>query len=225
MKFVFDSRASDSPFVEEVWQTQSEGGGSFISSASSNVEMIVTRQKNAIHFSVRGPETKASPAPIPEDAEFLGILFKVGTFLPHLPVDQLIDGGITLPEAASHSFWMQGSAWEFPTFENADTFVRRLVRQGLLAHDPIVGAALQGQLTDLSARSVQRRFRRVTGVTHGLMVQIERARYAMNLLQQGVPILDTVEQAGYYDQQHLTRSLKHLIGNTPARLMDSIADE
>jgi hypothetical protein len=39
-------------------------------------------------------------------------------------------------------------------------------------------------------------------------------------LQQGVSILDTVEQAGYFDQPHLTRSLKYLIGQTPAQIRE-----
>lgn len=225
MKMVFEYRPSDSSFVEMVWRTQSEGGGSFISAATSNLEMVITKQKDITTFTLRGPETKASHAPIPEDAEFLGILFKVGTFIPCFPVSQLVDGSINLPEAASQSFWLHGSAWQFPNFENADTFIERLVRQGLLAYEPIVEAALQGQLTDLSTRSVQRRFRRVTGLTHGTMYQIQRARHAMTLLQQGVSILDTVEQAGYYDQPHLTRSLKHLIGQTPAQIIDNSSNE
>ena len=37
-----------------------------------------------------------------------------------------------LPEATSTSFWLSGSAWQFPTYENAETFVDRLVRDGLL---------------------------------------------------------------------------------------------
>jgi AraC-like DNA-binding protein len=213
------SRASDSSFVETIWRSQNEGGGSFISSAASNMEMVVTKQKSAISFTVRGPETKASPAPIPEDAEFFGIFFKLGTFMPYLPASDLVDGGINLPEAASQSFWLHGSAWHFPDFDNADTFVDRLVRQGLLAHEPIVEAALQGQLKELSVRSVQRRFRRATGLTHGTLFQIERARHAMTLLQQGVSILDTVDQAGYYAQPPLTRALKLFIGQTPAQIL------
>jgi methylphosphotriester-DNA--protein-cysteine methyltransferase len=138
---------------------------------------------------------------------------------------------------------LHGSAWQFPNFDNADTFVNRLVRQGLLAHEPIVEAALQEQLNrccqlpwlhqprwldepaaeyllkELSVRSVQRRFLRATGLTHKTMFQIERAQYAVTLLQQGVSILDTVEQAGYYDQPHMTRSLKHFIGQTPAEIL------
>jgi len=72
MNFVFDHRSSDSPFVESVWHTYSEGGGSFISSAASHWEMVLTKQKGKVTFSIRGPDTKASPAPIPTDAEFLG---------------------------------------------------------------------------------------------------------------------------------------------------------
>jgi AraC-like DNA-binding protein len=219
MKFSFEERPSDSPYVEMVWRTQSEGGGSFISSAASKMEMVVTKQKNRISFTVRGPETKASPAPIPDDAEFFGIVFKLGTFMPHLPATELVDTGINLPGAANQSFWLQGSAWQFPTFDNADTFVNRLVRQGLLAHEPVVEAALQGRLKDLSIRSVQRRFLRATGLTHTAVYQIERARQAAALLERGVPILDTVEQAGYADQPHLTRSLKRLIGQTPAQIL------
>jgi AraC-like DNA-binding protein len=224
MKFVFDSRLSDSPFVEAIWRTQSEGG-SFISSAASKMEMVITKQKNAISFTVRGPETKASPAPIPEDAEIIGITFKLGTFMPCLPASELVDQGINLPKAASQSFWLHNSAWQFPNFDNADTFVDRLVRQGLLAHEPIVEAALQGQLKELSARSVQRRFLRATGLTHKAIHQIERARSAMTLLQQGVSILDTIDQAGYYDQPHMTRSLKHLIGQTPAEILRGYGSE
>lgn len=223
MSFVFDNRSSDSPFVEVIWSSQSGSpeitGTSFISSADSHIEMVVTKQQDKITFTMRGPETKASPAPIPENAEWLGIIFKHGTFMPSLPTSKLVDGGINLPEAAGQSFWLNGSAWQFPNFENADTFVARLVREGLLAYEPIVEAALQGHVKDLSLRSVQRRFLRATGMTHGTIYQIQRARRAMTLLQQGVSILDTVDQAGYADQPHLTRSMKHLIGQTPAQLL------
>ncbi len=36
----------------------------------------------------------------------------------------------------------------------------------------------------------------------------------------GVSILDAVHEAGYFDQSHLTRSLKHFIGLTPAQIID-----
>lgn len=201
MAIIYEAeRDSDSSFVDMVWYSQSAGSGSFISSATSKLEMVITKQQGGVSFSILGPFTRAFPAPIPEDAEFIGITLKLGTFIPCLPVHDLINGGIQLPEGAGRSFWLHGSTWQLPDFENADIFIDRLVHQGLLAHEPMVEAALNGQIMDLSERSLQRRFRRITGLTHGTLYQIERARLAMTLLQQGVSILDTVEQAGYYDQ-------------------------
>ncbi len=219
MSFIFEERPSDSALVERVWRTQSEKGGSFTSQAASLLEIVITKQQGKLTLTVRGPETKARPAPIPENAEFFGIQFKLGTFLSHLPASNLVDGGLLLPEATSKTFWLNGAVWQFPDFENADIFVKRLVQSGLLVHDPVIAAAVQGQHKELSLRSLQRRFLRATGLTHVTVRQIERARQAATLLEQGLPILDTVEQVGYADQPHLTRALKHFMGQTPAQII------
>ncbi len=97
--------------------------------------------------------------------------------------------------------------------------MNRLVRSGLLVHAPVIEASLQRRLNDLSLRSVQYRFVQATGITQNLARQIERARYATLPLQQGVSIPDTIVEAGYYDQPHLTRSLQRFIGQTPAQLL------
>jgi hypothetical protein len=208
MIFIFEERPSDSSFVETIWRTQSERAGSFISRAVSHGEIVVTKHQGKTTLTVRGPETKAAPAPCPANAEFFGIQFKLGTFMPHLPVKNLVDGAANLPEATSQSFWINGSAWQFPDYENAETFVDKLVREGLLVREPIVDAVLHGQLQEQSLRSVQRRFLQATGLTHSTIRQIERTRQAVTLLEQGVSILGTVEQTGYADQPHLTRSLQ-----------------
>ena len=97
-------------------------------------------------------------------------------------------------------------------------FVARLVREGIVVRDAGVEAALDNQPGRLPIRSAQRHFLRATGITHRTVRQIERARYATTLLKQGVSILDTVYDAGYFDQAHLTRSLKTLIGQTPMEI-------
>lgn len=63
---------------------------------------------------------------------------------------------------------------------------------------------------------MRHRFVQAIGLTQVSIRQIERARFAMSLLQQGVSILDVVVQAGYADQSHLTRSLGRFVGQTPA---------
>lgn len=220
MIFTFDERPADSPFVEKLWRTQSESDGTFLSRAVCHWEMVVTKHRGKTTLTVRGPETKATLAHCPEDAEFFGIQFKLGTFMPRLSARDLLDGEMDLPEATSRSFWLSGSTWQFPDYDNAETFVNRLVREELLVCDPIVDASLQGQPQKLSLRSVQRRFLQATGLTHSAVHQIERAREAVALLEQGISILDTVDQAGYADQPHLTRSLKRLIGYTPAQIIE-----
>jgi AraC-like DNA-binding protein len=224
MIFTFEERPSDSPFVEQIWRAHSERAGWFISVAASHWEMVVTRQYGKTILTVRGPETKATPLHCSADGEWLGIRFKLGTVMPHLPASDLVDGAVNLPDAGSRSFWLERSAWQFPDFENADTFVERLVRDDLLIREPVVQSALYDQLRDRSLRTAQRHFLRTTGLTHSTVRQIERARYATTLLRQGRSILDVVYEAGYFDQPHLTRALKHFIGLTPAQIMDRSRD-
>ncbi|HEV7716996.1 MAG TPA: helix-turn-helix domain-containing protein, partial [Steroidobacteraceae bacterium] len=64
----------------------------------------------------------------------------------------------------------------------------------------------------------QRHFLYATGMTHTTLKQIERARRATQLLREGVSASDVALEAGYFDQPHLTRSLRHLIGLTPTRI-------
>jgi AraC-like DNA-binding protein len=215
-----EDRLSDSSFVERIWRCHSEGTAPFLSIAVSRSELVVTKLQGKITMTVRGPETKATPlGDSPADGEWFGIVLKLGTFLPHLPTSRLTDTGVTLLEATRNSFWLSGSAWEFPTYDNAEIFVNRLVRAGVVAHDPVIEADLHGQIKALTPRSVQYHFLQATGITQNLARQIERARYATLLLQQGVSIPDPTLKAGYYDQPHLTRSLQRFIGQTPAELL------
>ncbi|MGQ0602496.1 MAG: helix-turn-helix domain-containing protein [Anaerolineales bacterium] len=106
----------------------------------------------------------------------------------------------------------------YPTFDNVDVFVGRLARAGLMHFDPAISDALARDEVALPARSMQRRFLAVTGMSQTALRQIGRARLAAKLLRQGVSIADVTYQLDYYDQAHLTRLLRRLIGHTPARL-------
>jgi AraC-like DNA-binding protein len=220
MDFTCDERLSDSPFVERVWRSYSVQSGNFISMADVHWGIVITRSKGKITVTIRGPETKASTAYCIPDAEFIGIQFKPGTIMPNFPAKMLMDRqDVNLPDANSQSFYLNGSAWQLFDYENADSFVKKLTREGLLLHDPVIDATLQGQIPDVSLRTVQRRFLNATGQTNTLIFQINRARQAAALLKEGVSILDTVEQTGFFDQSHLTNSLKTYVGQTPAQIL------
>jgi AraC-like DNA-binding protein len=221
MDLICEERLSDAPFVERVWRSQGERPGPFISMAEIECGFAITKYRGRTFITLRGPTSRAAPAFCLADAEFFGIQFKPGVFMPNIPAKMVMDRhDLNLPEAGSTSFWLNGAAWQYPDYESADTFVNHLVRAGLLVYDPIVGNVLQREPVDTTLRTVQRRFLQATGLTYNTMYQINRAQYATTLLNEGVSILDTVHQAGYFDQPHLTRALKHFIGLTPAQIID-----
>ena len=217
----FEERPSDSPLVERVWRSHSERSDEFSSIAACTWDMVLSRGRGGTSMIVRGPETRATNAYCPTDGEWFAIRFKCGTYMPHFPPSILRDrNDVVLPNAASRSFWLNGSAWDFPDFDNAETFVNRLVRRALLVTDPLLSDVLQGYIPpSTSDRTVQRRFLSIAGLTRSAVEQIERARSATLMLREGRSILDTVFEAGYYDQAHLTRSLKHFVGQTPAQII------
>ena len=203
--FALEARSSRSPLVE----------------AATHWEMVVTRQRGSARLTVRGPETRATTVPIPRDAEFFGIQFSVGTFMPGLPPGRLVDRAVTLPAATGRRFWLDGSAWELPGPDTADAFVDRLVSAGLLVHDPIVIEALHGDVEGFSRRSLERRVGRATGLSRGAMARIRRAERAVELLSRGVSASEVACRTGYADQPHLTRSLSRLVGQTPSQIRGS----
>jgi AraC-like DNA-binding protein len=156
----------------------------------------------------------------PPNGRWAAIRFRLGVYLPRLPTALLVDrNDMNLPVGSDGRFWFEGAAWELPDFENAEDLVARLARAGVIARDPAVEAVMQGEHQALTRRSVQRHFLHATGMTHGAFRQIERARYATDLLRGGASILDAVHEAGYFDQAHLSRSLKGLVGQTPASIL------
>jgi hypothetical protein len=221
--FALETRSSGSPLVEATWQTRSEPEESFVSVAAIHWEMVVTRQRGEVRLTVRGPETRATVVPIPQDAEFFGIQFSTGTFMPGLPPGRLVDRTLTLPPVSDGSFWLDGSAWELPGPDNADVFVERLAGAGLLVHDPVVPEALEGEVAGFSTRSVERRVARGTGLSRSAVGRIRRAVRAVELLCLGVPASEVARRTGYADQSHLTRSLKRLVGQTPSQVVGARA--
>jgi hypothetical protein len=216
--FEFETESARSPLVEQVWRTRSVPEDSFIAVAASHWEMVVTRQDGRADLTVLGPATRATTAPIPEDAEFLGIHFSVGTFMPVLPPGAVVDRGMTLSPSTRSTVWLDGYRLELPGRDDVDAFVAALVRRDLLVKDPVVAAAVDGRVDDLSVRSIERRVSRATGLTRGGIRQIRRAQRAVTMLSDGVPPIDVALAAGYSDQPHLTRSLRRFAGQTPAQI-------
>lgn len=217
----FEGRTSDSPYIAMIWRGRNgDHYTPVVCPADENWNLLFTRYQGKLSVQIEGPLTKALAKVQPPEAEWLVIKFTLGTFMPTLTVGDLIDGnGLLLPEVSNQTFWLDDQYWQFPDYDNVETFVDWLVRREVIVRDPVIPAALGDQPQPLSDRTVRRRFLRATGLTQGAIRQIERAKQALTLLEHGTPILDAVDLAGYADQPHLTRSLKHYTGMTPAQIL------
>ncbi len=219
MALEIEHRPSDSPYVGRVWRSRSSGVEQMTSVATSTWELVFWEQDGRVFVAAGGPETGATTAAVPDETDSFGITFSYGTTMPHLPVPRLVDAHLSCLHVTTKQFVLGGVEWELPTFDNAEVFVDRLVREGVLVRDPLVPDAIGGDLLPMvGARSVQRRVAAGTGLTLGAIRQIERAREAALLLADGRAPLDVVHQLGYYDQPHLARSLTRYIGRTATQL-------
>src|SRR5690349_20567905 len=79
------------PYVDMIWQTRTERAGTFVSEAAASWELVFTTYHGRTTVVARGPETKASNCDFPAGAAYFGITFKLGTFMPHLPLSSVRD--------------------------------------------------------------------------------------------------------------------------------------
>ena len=135
-----------------------------------------------------------------------------------MPTPALVDGGVELPDTTRRTFRLDGARWEIPGPDDAEALVERLVRAGIVVGDPLVAEVLRGHRPDVSERTVERRFRAVTGLTRGAIRQIERARTAAGRLADGEPAADVAAGLGYFDEPHLARALRSYVGRTAGQL-------
>lgn len=218
MGLVFETRLSDSPWVESVWTCRSERVTEMTSVASETWGLVFWAQQGVPHAAVTGPEVAAGTAPVPEGADFVGIQFAVGTSLRAVTAASLVDSGIALPDVSSRGFWLDGERWETPGADDAEALVERLVGQGVVVRDALVADTLRGLPAGITERTLERRFRAATGLTQGAVRQIGRARTAALLLNGGETPGDVIDKLGYYDEPHLARALRRFVGRTTRQL-------
>jgi AraC-like DNA-binding protein len=216
----FEAVSGPSGRVVRTWSAACDGRTRFNSIAKVNPMIAFARIGGITTVHLRGPETQATPATCPSGAEFFGAELRIGAYLPMFPparIANLRDG--LLPTLSDGRILIDNRAWEMPTPQNLDVFVDRLERAGLLVFDPLVEELRHvDTVRNVPERTAQSRFVRAVGLSRRKLQVIERAHRAAGLLRAGGSIPDVVRDAGYYDQPHLTRALRRLIGQTPAEV-------
>ncbi len=138
--------------------------------------------------------------------------------MPQLPGEVMRNAAVVLEGFGRKDFSIGGEIREIPNFENAEMFVERLWRDGIVECNPVVASVLGGDLRAMSERTQQRHFLRTTGLTYKHFTLIERAQQAAALLQMGRAAVDVALTLGYADQAHLINSVRQIMGQTPGEI-------
>jgi hypothetical protein len=220
MSFLYEERTSASPLVDVVWQTRDVSDGTYLASADACWDMIFTTGPGGARVLLCGPASRPTEVPYTAGNLNVGVRFAGGAYFTHVPVRTVCDRTVVLPMPDPAHFELAGTEWPFPKYADADDLADAFGRHGLLRLDEVVGAALDGGVPHLSARTVERHFTHTTGLSPRHVRQITRARAAVAQLQQGCAIAEVAHDLGYADQSHLTRDLKRLTGYTPGQSQD-----
>lgn len=219
MSFTYEDKQIDSQSIDKIWHTITISDGIYTANLDGNWDIIITKGPHFVSVSVNGIGKEAVSVPYVAGIESIGIALKPGVFLRDHKGKDIVDSQHVLVEGDVSFVDIGSFRFSIPNFDSAEAFIIELAASGVLLTDEIV-ASLKSQNTKLaSKRTMRRHVSETTGLTPHFLNQIERAKYAANLLQQGTSIAQVALDAGYSDQSHMTKSVKKIMGVTPAQLL------
>lgn len=152
--------------------------------------------------------------------EYWGVEFHAHVVLSGLSKGEVLDSHQSLP-IRGRDFFLGPTGRRIPEHTEWEPFLRQLEAEGVLWSDRRICRALQGNTEGISERNRQRLFRQITGLTKKQIEQLQRARQAFFLLQNGRSSVEAALEAGYADQSHMIRAFRQLRGQTPARILSA----
>jgi hypothetical protein len=215
MGFTYEEKPARSPLVDFVWHTEDLTDGVYVASADARWDMIFTRlPDHSTRVWLCGPSFKTAQVAYSPGNKHIGICYKPWAIFTDIPITTMLNVTETLPMPSEDTFVMQGVTWKFPTYESIDEFVAEQEKRGLLLADPIIQGVLENQPVDMSLRSIQRHFIKTIGMSPRRVRQINAARKAVMLLQQGHTLSEVAYALDYADLPHMTRMLRRFTGYT-----------
>jgi hypothetical protein len=216
MSFTYEEKVSSSPYVDIIWRTEDQTDGVYVASADACWDMIFIKSREGkSKVLLSGPSSEITLVPYSTGNKNFGIRFKPGVIFTNIPVTDMINVTKALPMPTEDTFVLQGITWNLPTYESSDEFIAKLVERGLLGNDPVVRDVLEGKPVNMSSRSIQRHFAITIGLPPRRVKQIVSARKAVELILQGIPLVEVAYELGYADLAHMVRMLKRFTGYTP----------
>lgn len=218
MQQIEQSRPVDSPYLASISSIRFTAAGETLMRPDGCWDIAILKRGDDVQVLRTGLTTRSVTYQHDAGDEILVISFKPSTFMPLMPGEVMRDEGVMLEKFGRRNFWIGTDVREIPTFENADVFVDRLVRDGIVENNDIVASVVEGHPKAMSERTMQRHFLRTTGLTYKSFTLIERAQKAMSLLLMGRQAADVAFALGYTDQAHMINSLRAIMGQTPGQI-------
>jgi hypothetical protein len=225
MHRIVQTRPVDSPLVESISSVRFTVTGRTLMQPDGCWDIAIIKRGDETLVLRTGLTTRPVVYEHEAGDEQLVISFKPHSFMPLMPGEVMRDEGVMLEKFGKGGFRIGTDVREIPSFENADVFVDRLVRDGIVANNELVASVVEGQPKAMTERTMQRHFLKTTGLTYKHFTLVQRAQQAVAMLQMGRPAVDVALALGFSDQAHMINSLKAIMGQTPKEIVRAASSE
>lgn len=218
---MYEQRTSTSFLVNCVWHAIADSDDVYSDPANEYWGIGFTRHTNgALSAELFGPSIAPRILNGFKGEEYWGIEFHAHVVIKGVDKTNVLNTAASLP-VKNGELAIREYRYPVPTYDTLEAFAAQLEKDGVILHDQRIFRALNGDENGFSERSRQRHVKAVTGLNKKQIEQLQRARHAFYLLQSGSSVSEAAHLAGYADQSHMTRSLKLLRGETPARIISA----
>lgn len=217
---MYELQIVSSSLAHCVWRATADRDDTYSDSANEYWSIgFVQHGDGAVSADLYGPTTTPRLLPGIRGEEYWGIEFHAHVAIKGVDKGEILNSHTSLLVTNNGQLQLFGRYYDIPSFDELETFAVQLEKDGVLVDDQRIFRAMNGETTGFSTRSMQRHVKSVTGLSKKQIEQLQRARHAFYLLQSGSTPAEAAQGAGYADQSHMTRALKVLRGETPARII------
>jgi len=217
-------RSSPHPFVDTVWHTRNISDGTYTATPDGNWDLLLCRDEHGKRVAfLAGQETKPQQLHYKAGSESVVISFRPSVYMQGISARQLVDGTMMLETDGANSFWLGGELFPFVDFQSAETLVDQLIDRKIIMQDQRIEKALQSDKPKRSssdARTRQRHFRKVSGLSQKQLEVIDKTKAAVRGLQAGKSPVDAAADSGFYDQAHMAKAVRKVMNRKASDIDD-----
>ncbi|ALV47111.1 hypothetical protein MB46_18075 [Arthrobacter alpinus] len=216
---MYQQISSSIPAVNCLWRAVVDEPATYIDPANEYWGLAFTRRSDrSFRAELIGPSLDPRELESRRGDAYWGVEFRAHVVIEGATKSSVLGATVDLGVDGNH-FELLGCRYRVPHYEELEPFVAGLLDSSAITSREDVRRSLTGDGSGYSPRSWQRHIRWVTGLSRKQIQQLERARHAFFLLQNGYSPSDAAVAAGYADQAHMTRSMRLLRSETPAQII------